>query len=62
MAFKVNYNQQRADRNRVKEQRKQERLARRVGEKDGDDPEDGAVPEDVSPENPDPTPPLLPKE
>jgi len=29
MAFRVNYNQQRADRSRAKEQKKRERLARR---------------------------------
>ena len=29
MAFRVNYNQQRGDRNRAKEQKKKERLARR---------------------------------
>jgi hypothetical protein len=29
MAFRVNYNQQRGDRNRIKEQKKRERLARR---------------------------------
>ena len=29
MAFRVNYNQQRGDRNRAKEQKKRERLARR---------------------------------
>ena len=29
MAFRVNYNQQRSDRERVKEQKKRERLARR---------------------------------
>jgi hypothetical protein len=29
MAFKVNYNQQRGDRERAKEQKKKERLARR---------------------------------
>jgi hypothetical protein len=29
MAFRVNYNQQRGDRNRAKEEKKRERLARR---------------------------------
>ena len=29
MAFRVNYNQQRSDRNRAKEEKKRERLARR---------------------------------
>lgn len=38
MVFRVNYNQQRADRNRVKEQRKLERLARREGDKGEVDP------------------------
>lgn len=32
MPFKPNYNQQRNERNRVKEQKKQERLARREAE------------------------------
>ncbi|WP_207481186.1 hypothetical protein [Arenibaculum pallidiluteum] len=32
MAFRPNYNQQRADRNRVKEQRKQDRLQRKEAE------------------------------
>jgi hypothetical protein len=32
MAFKVNYNQQRGDRERAKEQKKKERLARREEE------------------------------
>jgi hypothetical protein len=32
MAFKVNYNQQRGDRERAKEQKKRERLARREEE------------------------------
>ncbi len=42
MAFKPNYNQQRAERNRSKEQKKQEKLQRREGEaatrQDGEPP------------------------
>lgn len=48
MAFKPNYNQQRAERNRLKEQKKQEKLQRRQEESDrrkserGPDDIDGA--------------------
>lgn len=48
MAFKPNYNQQRADRNRSKAQKKQEKLQRREEEAAkrkagrGDTPEEGA--------------------
>jgi hypothetical protein len=48
MAFKPNYGQQRADRNRAKEQRKQEKLQRRQEESErrkaaGLPPEDDAA-------------------
>ena len=43
MAFKPNYNQQRAERARSKAQKKQEKLQRKVGDappaEDGDEPE-----------------------
>ena len=56
MAFKPNYGQQRADRNRAKEQKKQEKLQRRQEEaerrkaaglphEDGETPMDGDKPD-----------------
>ena len=53
MAFKPNYNQQRAERNRAKEAKKQEKLQRReeeaVRRKAGQD--EGAPVEDAEPDN-----------
>ncbi|PWC86999.1 hypothetical protein TSH100_11520 [Azospirillum sp. TSH100] len=51
MAFKPNYNQQRAERNRAKEQKKQEKLqrreegvaARRAGEPEGTETQDDVL-------------------
>jgi hypothetical protein len=53
MAFKPNYNQQRADRNRAKEQKKQEKRKRLEEETAkrkaarSDTPEPGSTPEDA---------------
>lgn len=53
MAFKPNYNQQRAERNRAKQQKKQERLQRREADAarrkaDGDEPPPGDAGEAAS--------------
>ena len=53
MAFKPNYNQQRRDRDRAKEQKKQEKQARRKEAADkrkaerGDEPETDGAPENA---------------
>ena len=54
MAFKPNYNQQRAERNRAKEAKKQEKLqrreeeaAKRKAEQDGSDPASDAESENT---------------
>ena len=46
MAFKPNYNFQKAERNRAKLQKKQEKLKRKA-ETRGDGPEDGTAPSDT---------------
>ncbi len=52
MAFKPNYNQQRRDRERAKEQKKQEKLQRRKEAADQRKAERGDAPdEDGAPEN-----------
>ena len=55
MAFKPNYNHQRAERNRAKEQKKQEKRQRRDEEaarrKAGSDEPQGAVPGKTPPDN-----------
>lgn len=57
MAFKPNYNQQRADRNRTKAQKKQEKLQRREEEAAkrkatrGDGADGGALGADESPQD-----------
>ena len=52
MAFKPNYNQQRAVRSRAKEQKKQEKLARKQDDagKTGADLPEGELPEGEAPE------------
>lgn len=47
MAFKPNYNQQRAERNRAKEQKKQEKLERRTARPPTDEAENGEMPVQV---------------
>ena len=62
MGFRVNYNQQRADRNRVKEQKKLERLARREGDptKSVGEGEEGEAVDPDAPEHDLPDPVLVP--
>ena len=61
MAFRPNYNQQRGDRDRAKEQKKKERLARREEDERKRKAEGDSAPDAASPDS-EATPPVDPVE